>query len=53
MSPRNNNIIITFKRKYSMQVTLSETHATLIYSTKGVVKVESMKEESIVSRSKG
>ena len=43
LSPRNNNIRITFKRKDLMQVTLVETHVTLLSSTKGVVEEELMK----------
>ena len=48
MSPRNNNIIITFRRKYPMQATLAETHVTLLSSTKGVFKEESIEGDSIV-----
>ena len=36
-----------------MQVTLAETHAALLSSTKGVVKEESTKEDSIVPRPEG
>ena len=36
-----------------MQATLEETHVVVLSSTKGVVKAESTKEESIVPRPKG
>ena len=45
---KKHNIRIIFRRKYLMQVTLAETHVALLSSTKDVVKVESMKEDSIV-----
>ena len=48
--PRNNNIRIIFRRKYLMQVSLVETHVAFLFSTKDVVKEESMKEDSIVPR---
>ena len=44
---------MTFRRKYSMHVTLEETHANLLSSTKGVVKEESTKEDSIVPINEG
>ena len=47
-SPRKNNIRITFRRKDPVQVTLAEKHVTLLSSTKGLVKEESTKEDSIV-----
>ena len=53
MPPRNNNIRIIFKRKYMMQVTLVETHVTLLSSIKGKVKVESIEEDFITPRLKG
>ena len=48
MSPRNNNIKIT--RKDPMEVTLAETHVTLLSSTKGEVMAESNEEDSIAPR---
>ena len=53
MSPRNNNIRIIFRIKYMMQVTLAETHVTLLSSTKGKVKEELTEEDSIEPRLKG
>ena len=53
MSPRNNNIRIIFRRKDPMRVTLEETHVTLLSSTKGKVKVESIEEYSIEPRIEG
>ena len=42
---------IIFRRKDPMQVTLAETHATLLFSKKRrKVKVESIEEDSIVLR---
>ena len=45
--------MIIFRRKDPLRVTLAETHVALLSSKKGVVKVESTKEDSIVPRTEG
>ena len=53
LSPKNNNIRITFRRKDLMQVTLAETHVTLLSSTKSKFKEESIEEDYIEPRIEG
>ena len=52
MSPRNNNTKIIFRTRDMILVTLVETFATSLSSTRGIVKEELIKEDSIVPRSK-
>ena len=50
---KNNNIRNISRIKDLMQVILEETHATLLYYAKGVVKAESTEDNSIVPRPEG